>query len=148
MDACYPAPETMRQRIEASFARVDPSGKAGAECWADYRQKLEAWHAHRAEFQALLAEWPAARAELAALARPPERVLEILRAIDAPLTFEDLDPPATPSDVRFAYLNAALMRKRLTIGDLLIFLGWDREALWEQAGERAFGPQGADQGVR
>jgi hypothetical protein len=34
--------------------------------------------------------------------------------------------------VRFAFLNAPLMRKRLTLGDLLIFFNWDRPALWER----------------
>ena len=55
-EECYPPAETMRARIEQTFASVDPTGKAGAECWADYQIKLEAWHAHRAEFEAFLAD--------------------------------------------------------------------------------------------
>ena len=32
----------------------------------------------------------------------------------------------------FAFMNASLMRKRLTLGDLLIFTDWDRESLWQE----------------
>jgi hypothetical protein len=28
-------------------------------------------------------------------------------------------------------MNASLMRKRLTLGDILIFMGWDRESIWQ-----------------
>jgi glycerol-1-phosphate dehydrogenase [NAD(P)+] len=129
---CYPSADAMQARIESTFAAVDPSGRAGAECWADYRLKLEAWHAHRPEFEAALREWPALRAELAGYTRPPERLAEILRAIDAPLTFDELAPPASEQQVKFAFLNAPLMRKRLTLGDVLLFANWDREGLWEQ----------------
>ncbi len=133
---CYPPPAAMQARVEASFAIADPSGRAGRECWADYRLKLEAWHAHRAEFEAVLRDWPDVRAELERLTRPPERLAEILRAIDSPLTFAELAPPATEAEVKFAFLNAPLMRKRLTLGDLLLFLNWDREAIWDQAWAR------------
>ena len=141
---CYPTAEAMRARIASAFATVDPSGRAGAECWADYQIKLEAWSSHRAEFEAVLREWPAVRAELERDARPPERLAEILRAIDAPLTFAELVPPASEAQVKFAFLNAPLMRKRLTLGDVLLFVNWDRQALWQQVwakgqalGERA-----------
>jgi glycerol-1-phosphate dehydrogenase [NAD(P)+] len=129
---CYPSADAMQARIESTFAAVDPSGRAGAECWADYRLKLEAWHAHRPEFEAARRGWPALRAELEGFTRPPERLAEILRAIDAPLTFGELAPPASEQQVKFAFLNAPLMRKRLTLGDVLLFVNWDREDLWEQ----------------
>jgi glycerol-1-phosphate dehydrogenase [NAD(P)+] len=131
-EQCYPTAAAMRARIDSAFATVDPSGRAGAECWADYQIKLAAWHSHRPEFEALLRDWPAVRAELAQDARPPERLAEIMRAVDAPLTFAELTPPASEAQVAFAFLNAPLMRKRLTLGDVLLFTNWDREALWQQ----------------
>jgi hypothetical protein len=36
------------------------------------------------------------------------------------------------AQVKFAFFNAPLMRKRFSIGDLLVWLNWDREALWRQ----------------
>jgi glycerol-1-phosphate dehydrogenase [NAD(P)+] len=129
---CYPSAEAMRREVLAAFSSIDPSGKAGEECWSDYRQKLEAWHAHRPEFDQFLANWPTILKEIRRFSRPPERLMEILRAIGAPLTFQDLTPPFDKKRVKYSFMNAPLMRKRLTIGDVLIYLGWDRERLWER----------------
>jgi glycerol-1-phosphate dehydrogenase [NAD(P)+] len=126
----------MQRRIENSFNSIDPSGKAGKECWSDYKLKLEAWHAHRADFESFLADWPAIKAQLNEFTTPPERLVEILRAVDSPVHFAALVPQADEEQVRFAFLNASLMRKRLTIGDVLIFLNWDREALWHDIWEK------------
>jgi glycerol-1-phosphate dehydrogenase [NAD(P)+] len=128
-ERCYPSSEQMRGQIERAFGAIDPSGRAGAECWADYRIKLEAWHLHRDEFAAALRDWPQIRAELRRLARPPERIAAILRAVRAPLSFAELEPPVSAHDTRFAFLHAPLMRRRFTIGDLLLFLGWEREGI-------------------
>jgi glycerol-1-phosphate dehydrogenase [NAD(P)+] len=122
----------MRRRIEDTFRAIDASGKAGAECWADYAQKLGKWHAHRREFEAVLKDWVTVRARLAAETRPSEMLVQILKTLEAPVRWSQLTPPFGEERVRFAFLNAPLMRKRLTLGDLLLFMGWDREALWQQ----------------
>jgi glycerol-1-phosphate dehydrogenase [NAD(P)+] len=129
---CYPSADEMHSRIMRAFDDLDPTGKAGEECWSDYRLKLEAWHAHRADFEAFLADWPAVKGQLEQFTAPPERLVEILRAIESPHRFADLVPPADESQARFAFMNAPLMRKRLTIGDMLIFLEWDRDHLWQE----------------
>jgi glycerol-1-phosphate dehydrogenase [NAD(P)+] len=131
IDACYPTAEAMHARIRAAFDQIDPTGKAGEECWSDYQLKLGAWHAHREDFEAFLANWAEIKPEIERFTAPPERLAEILRAIDAPVHFADLVPPATEKQVRFAFMNAPLMRKRLTIGDMLIFLNWNRDKLWD-----------------
>ena len=51
--ACYPEPAKMESMIRQTFLQVDPTGKAGEECWADYRLKLEAWHAQRRALRGL-----------------------------------------------------------------------------------------------
>ncbi len=132
VDACYPSMDSMKTLIESSFAEIDPSGKAGAECWADYSQKLEKWHAHREGFEAVLADWSSVRDQLTAETCPPESVRQILEAVQAPTRWSSLNPPVKEKEARFAFLRASLMRKRLTLGDLLIFLKWDREALWDR----------------
>ncbi len=132
IEDCYPLPEQMQARITASFSAVDPSGQVAAECWSDYRQKLAAWHAQRDTFAVFLREWPSVREHVRALTRPPELVDQILRQVASPLGFDQLDPPISAEDVKFAFLNAPLIRHRLTLGDLFVFLNWDREALWEQ----------------
>ncbi len=130
--ACYPTAAQMEKHIRETFLQVDPSGKVGEECWADYRLKLENWHLQRETFSSFLKDWPEIRSKLAAWSRTPERLLDIMRAIDAPLTFAHLVPPVSEAQARFAFMNSPLMRKRLTLGDMLIFLNWDRENLWKE----------------
>jgi glycerol-1-phosphate dehydrogenase [NAD(P)+] len=137
VDACYPSADVMRRQIEQNYRIIDPSGKAGSECWADYVQKLETWHAHRPDFEAALQNWSSLRSRLEQDICPAERIVQILKAIGAPLTWAQLTPPAAEENARFAFLNASLMRKRLTIGDLLIFTHWDREALWNEIVKRS-----------
>ena len=136
LERCYPEAAAMQRQILASFATLDPSGKAGAECWSDYKLKLEAWGAHRKDFEAALRDWPRLVARLREQTTSFETLEKILREIDAPLTWSELTPPMDEARVRFAFMNASLMRKRLTVGDLLIFTGWDRERLWRQVWER------------
>ncbi len=133
---CYPAPDQMRQRIEEMFVPIDSTGGVAAECWADYQIKLAAWRAQSVNLAAFLRDWSVVRGEIEALARPPEALAAILHGMDAPLRFEDLLPPLSEAQVKFAFMGAPLMRKRLTIGDLLIFFGWDREQLWREVWRR------------
>jgi glycerol-1-phosphate dehydrogenase [NAD(P)+] len=132
INECYPGVEAMKRKIEGSFYSIDPSGKAGAECWADYKLKLEKWYAHRDDFEVFLKDWEAHRIELAKETRSSQLILQILDAVDAPVRWSQLTPAIDEKQARFAFLNASLMRKRFTLGDLLIFTGWDRETLWEQ----------------
>ena len=132
LDACYPTEAEMQARIERAFNALDPSGRVAAECWADYRKKLAAWHAHRPEFEAALADWPATRAHLEGLVKPPALAEKILRAVKAPLRFAELTPAPSAADVKFAFTHAPLIRHRLTLGDLLVFLDWDTDDLWHR----------------
>jgi len=141
MDAglCFPSVEMMRQQILENFAAIDPSGKAGPECWADYRLKLEKWHTRHREVQDFFLNWEGIKAEILPLVRTPERLKELLEAVNSPLTFAQMLPPAGEDDVRYAFFNAPLMRKRLTLGDLLIFFQWDREEMWPRIWEKTQG---------
>ncbi len=50
LDDCYPKPEIMKKQIFDNFKTIDPTGKAGEECWSDYKQKLDAWKECRDRF--------------------------------------------------------------------------------------------------
>jgi glycerol-1-phosphate dehydrogenase [NAD(P)+] len=132
VDKCYPSMGSMKTLIESSFTEIDPSGKAGAECWADYSQKLEKWHAHRKDFESVLNEWDSVHAQLEAKICPPETIRDILQAVEAPIRWSQLNPPVDEKSAHFAFMHASLMRKRVTLGDLLIFTNWDREVLWKK----------------
>jgi glycerol-1-phosphate dehydrogenase [NAD(P)+] len=138
--ACYPSAVQMEQVVREAFIEIDPTGKAGEECWADYRLKLEAWYSQQGKFEEFLKNWLAIRPKLEGSTRSPERLLEIMRAIDSPLTFNVLVPPITEAQARLAFINSPLMRKRLTVGDLFIFLNWDRENLWKQVWKKTQTP--------
>ena len=88
--------------------------------------------AHRRDFEEVLDTWPEITAALKKQSTGLETLVEILRGIEAPLTWSEMTPPVDEAQVKFAFLNASLMRKRLTIGDLLIFTNWDRERLWQE----------------
>ena len=135
LNNCYPIEVQMRKQIEDSFNVLDSSGRVAAECWSDYRKKLEAWHAHRADFEDTLRDWPNIRAKLQSLAKPPELTAQILRAISSPMHFAELTPAPSVTEVQFAFFNAPLIRHRLTLGDLFVFLNWDQETLWTQVNE-------------
>jgi glycerol-1-phosphate dehydrogenase [NAD(P)+] len=132
VEACYPEAERMEAQIRQTFLQVDPSGRAGEECWADYRIKLEAWRAQRPRFREFLENWREIQPKVAAWTRKPGDILEILEATKGPMTFGELIPPISKEQAEFSFMSAPLMRKRLTLGDVLIFLHWDRDNLWQQ----------------
>ncbi|MDZ4158518.1 MAG: iron-containing alcohol dehydrogenase, partial [Anaerolineaceae bacterium] len=57
LDQCYPEADATRAKIEEAFVSIDPSGKVAAECFSDYRQKLEAWRANRELHVNTLMDW-------------------------------------------------------------------------------------------
>ena len=132
LENCYPTEAQMKAHIESSFNPLDSTGHVAAECWSDYKIKLEAWHAHRADFEAALHDWSGIRAQLHALVKPPETAARILHAVSSPVRFADLVPPPTESEVQFAFMSAPLIRHRFTLGDMFVFLNWDRQTLWAQ----------------
>jgi glycerol-1-phosphate dehydrogenase [NAD(P)+] len=129
---CYPTVAQMQERVQAAFEPLDPSGRVAAECWSEYRQKLDQWQSHRRDFEEFLRDWPAVRARLDSLVRPPELLVKILREIDAPLHFDELNPAINEDQLRFAFFNAPFIRRRFSLGDLLLFLNWDSTRLWQQ----------------
>ena len=135
LNNCYPSEGKMKTRIDTAFSALDSTGRVAAECWSDYKIKLDAWQAHRADFEDMLRDWFSVRAHLGTLVRPPDVVLKILHAIASPVRFEELTPVPTENEVRLAFRNAPLIRRRFTIGDLFVFLNWDQEALWAQVNE-------------
>ncbi len=131
-ERCYPDENAVKQRIEKTFSQLDPSGGAAAECWAEYRIKLGAWNTNRQAFLRFLSGWDSVRVEIERYLLPVERIVRILKDLGSPWNFEGLEPPVDEARVKFAFMNAPFIRNRVTLGDLLIFLDWDREALWQK----------------
>ncbi|MBN1536801.1 MAG: iron-containing alcohol dehydrogenase [Anaerolineales bacterium] len=132
LEECFPSADEMHRLILETFSQLDPTGKVGEECWLDYEQKLKKWSEQQPIVETFLREWPRQKELLLAMVHPPQKILDILQRVGAPLRFSELTPEITERKVHFAFLNAPLIRKRLTLGDLLIFFKWDRERLWEE----------------
>jgi glycerol-1-phosphate dehydrogenase [NAD(P)+] len=128
--AAYPSPETMRERIEAAFRPLDPTGGAGAECWRDYSVQLERWTGVRNRAGQLARDWPEHRRRIEAIIASPEAIVNGLRQAGAPTRFRDLAPPADEATVRWALRHCHLMRNRFTVADLAFLADeWDEEAV-------------------
>jgi glycerol-1-phosphate dehydrogenase [NAD(P)+] len=124
LDGCYPPAREMERVVHDTFAEIDPSGQMARECWSDYAAKLEAWHDARPRFEALLADWGRQRERLSELLTAPQEAVATLAAAGAPLRFDELEPPVSEQEGRWAFEHAHLMRKRFSAGDLYYLLGW------------------------
>lgn len=118
-----PAHERMLARTEDAFGDLDPSGAMAAECWAQYRLKLERWEAFRPRLPGIAETWPAIRADLAELLGSPRRIATALNAAGAAARFEDLEPAVSRNDAAWALYNGHLIRERFTLADLAWFAG-------------------------
>ena len=81
LDSCFPTMNSMKDHIERDFALIDPTGKAGMECWTDYSQKLEKWHTNRKNFETVLKDWSSIRTLLEGETRSPNVIRKILQAV-------------------------------------------------------------------
>lgn len=122
-----PDPDEMRGRVEAAFAKLDPSGRTAAECWADYQRKLRRWTADRAGRASLARDWPSVRNEITGLLGDPALIVDSLREAGAPQTFRQLATPIDPARVRWAVGACHLMRDRFTVVDLAFLTGHWRD---------------------
>lgn len=124
-------PSEVEGQVRAAFGPLD--GQVADECWADVAIKVDGWNSHLSEIEQLLADWDATRAELTPLLAEPRDYLRALHATGHPLRFDDIEPGIPEAQARFAFANARLMRKRLSVADVLAYLGqWDPDALFDR----------------
>ena len=124
----FPDTDTMQARVSAAFATADPTGAMAAECWRDYRRKLERHHDNAAELATLGDRWPEFDAAVGRLLAPPQKLARALSAAGAPTRLSDLG--IEPERSRWALTNCHLMRDRFTVADLAFLLGlWDADGV-------------------
>ncbi|HEX3615151.1 MAG TPA: iron-containing alcohol dehydrogenase [Solirubrobacteraceae bacterium] len=123
----FPDEREMQARVTEAFSAADPSGAMAAECWSDYRRKLERHNAGAAALAGITERWPQLDAELARLLAPPRRLAAALVGCGAPTRLHELG--IAPERARWALTNCHLMRDRFTVADLAFLLG-----LWDDAG--------------
>jgi glycerol-1-phosphate dehydrogenase [NAD(P)+] len=124
----FPDAEAMESQVTAAFAKADPTGAMAAECWRDYRRKLERHHALSGRLSELVTGWPQFDADAGRLLAAPQRLSQALAAAGAPTRLSDLG--IEPDRARWALTNCHLMRDRFTIADLAFLLGlWDADGV-------------------
>ena len=127
-EVSFPEAASLEAQVRSAFAWCDPSGEKGAECWNDFSAKLAVWNSNRSRILEVLGRWNASHGEIARAIPSPESLATNLRAAGAPA-----DPSALGEWVRedvwhWAIKNTNFMRNRLTIVDVLFFLGWWTDA--------------------
>lgn len=132
---CVPQEETMQRMVQDAFAFL--GAQSAAECWADYKKKLQLWSTKKEAIQRFLDSWPQHKAQLQSLASEPQVICRGLQAAGAPTRFRDMNVPVDETRVRWALLHCHLMRQRFTLVDLLFYAGWWNEAFVERILERA-----------
>lgn len=137
LDRCFPDPDVVERLVTAAFYRIDATGAAGRECWADLGPMVEQWRASHQPLTDFLRDWDRHREALREMTGSPEHVAGALREVGSAVRFGELDPPVSPDIVRWALLNSHLIRRRFTLPDLLFFLGWWDEAFVERVLDRA-----------
>jgi glycerol-1-phosphate dehydrogenase [NAD(P)+] len=123
VDNLFPDASEMEPVVRETFARIDPSGRVGEECWSDYGGKLALWRRSRPRVERFLEDWAEHRAKM--------------REAGAPARFGELDPPVSPEVARWALCNCHLMRNRFTLADLLFYAGWWDDTFVERLLRRA-----------
>jgi glycerol-1-phosphate dehydrogenase [NAD(P)+] len=136
-DDCFPEPEEMEPVVREAFAKIDPLGEVGKECWGDYSKKIERWKSCRPHFEGFLANWPQYKYELKEMVVSPERLGNALKESGAPARFGELDPPIPEETAFWALRHCHLMRNRFTLADLLFFIGWWDDGFVEGLFDRA-----------
>jgi glycerol-1-phosphate dehydrogenase [NAD(P)+] len=116
------------QSVRDAFGPIDASGAVWKECWSDYRKKLDVWNSSEEAVAHFQSDWTTHRSELLSYLTTPEQFMAALAATGHPLHFENVTPGIPEDQARWAFAHARLMRKRISIADVLYFFGaWDDE---------------------
>lgn len=124
LDALFPDPESLRDRVFAAFGHLDDDGRLAGECWNDYHTKMTGWANARPAVAAMLADWDSHLQTVSGLKLPSEVLGRSLALSGAPARFADLEPAIDADLATWAVSNCHLMRNRFTVVDLLDVLGW------------------------
>jgi glycerol-1-phosphate dehydrogenase [NAD(P)+] len=112
-----------RERVLVAFADLDDSGATARECWRLYERKASWIRAHLRDLQRLVDDWSIHARVIDELLKPVVVVVTSLRDAQAPVRFDQLDPPPTDADVVWALSNCHLLRDRFGVVDVADLIG-------------------------
>jgi glycerol-1-phosphate dehydrogenase [NAD(P)+] len=135
IDRCYPTEEEAFKEVENRFRHLNADGKSMDEIWVHYNEKLIQWKENRPLFEKFLKDWNKAggpKDQISNKLMPAEKIIESLSSSGNPTLPEDLIPPISPQQMKFAFLNARFMRNRFIIADIMGFAGMMDDAFWQR----------------
>jgi glycerol-1-phosphate dehydrogenase [NAD(P)+] len=112
-----------RDRVLVAFADLDDSGATARECWRLYERKAAWIRDHLDDLQRVVDDWSIHVAEIDKLLVPVDVVVTSLRDAQAPVRFDQLDPPPTDGEVVWALSNGHLLRDRFGVIDVADLIG-------------------------
>lgn len=124
--------------VHSVFAAIDPSGRAGAECWSDYGRKLARMRSGEfaRRLDAFQSDWETHRRLLVGQClTEPAAIAAALRAAGAPVRASDLDAGDREPTI-WALTHNHLMRNRFNVCDLAFATGlWCEDVARELVAE-------------
>jgi glycerol-1-phosphate dehydrogenase [NAD(P)+] len=135
LNRCYPSDKEAFDGMIRGFDHLDLDEKSVNEIWTHYREKLNLWEEKRPLFEKFLADWSTAggpREQIAAKLKSAEEIAESIHLSGNPTLPEELIPPLSRQQMRFAFLNARFMRNRFILADIMGAAGIMTDRFWRR----------------
>ncbi|MHC4463082.1 MAG: iron-containing alcohol dehydrogenase [Planctomycetota bacterium] len=135
VNLCYPSEKTAHDEVVSRFGHIDLDGKSVKEIWTHYKEKLTLWNQKRSLFEKFLADWNKAEGpkdQISAKLTSAEKIIEALYISGNPTLPEELTPPISAEQMKFAFLNARFMRNRFVMSDIMGLVGMMNDGFWKR----------------
>ncbi len=135
IERCYPLEQGAFEEVEKQFSHLNPDGKSMDEIWLHYNEKLTRWKQNRALFETFLNDWNkkgGPKDQISKKLIPADRIVESLHSSGNPTLPEDLIPPISAEQMKFAFLNARFMRNRFIMADIIGLTGRMNDHFWQR----------------
>jgi glycerol-1-phosphate dehydrogenase [NAD(P)+] len=135
IERCYPLEQEAFEEVEKRFSHLNPDGKSMDEIWLHYNEKLTQWKKNRTLFEKFVTDWNkrgGPKDQISNKLIPADRIVESLYSSGNPTLPEDLTPPISPEQMKFAFLNARFMRNRFIMADIMGLAGMMNDHFWQR----------------
>jgi glycerol-1-phosphate dehydrogenase [NAD(P)+] len=132
---CYPSEQEALKEVQDHLNQLNPDAKSMDEIWSHYNEKLILWKKNRPLFEKFLNDWDepgGPRDQISSKLIPAARIIESLYLSGNPTLPEDLTPPISPAQMKFAFLNARFMRNRFIMADIMGLAGMMNDDFWQR----------------
>ncbi len=140
MTLCYPAEKEVYKEVGNRLSHLNPDGKSVDEIRTHYNEKLIRWKKNRPLFEKFINDWNkpgGPKDQISSKLIPAEQIVEALYLSGNPTLPEDLIPPISPKQMRFAFLSARFMRNRFILADIMGLAGMMNDDFWQRVDAEA-----------